>query len=73
MLGLGWPEWLLILGLIGGLLITFKVMARASVAYAKARKMREARGWEEDKDGPDPAGTPKEDREVNDDEARNTS
>lgn len=71
MLGLGWPEWLLILGLIGGLLITFKVMARASVAYAKAREMREARGLEEDKG--DPAGTSNEDREVNDDEARNTS
>lgn len=73
MLGLGWPEWLLILGLIGGLLITFKVMARASVAYAKAREMREARGVEEGKDGSNPTGTPNEDREVNDDEARNTS
>jgi hypothetical protein len=41
--GLGWAEWLLIAGLVGGLVITFKVMARASVAYARAREMREAR------------------------------
>jgi hypothetical protein len=41
--GLGWPEWLLILGLVGGLILTLKVMARASVAYEKARKAREAR------------------------------
>ena len=43
MLGLGWPQWLLILALIGGLVLTLKVMARASVAYEKARKAREAR------------------------------
>src|SRR3712207_7607706 len=42
-LGLGWPQWLLILGLVGGLVLTLKVMARASVAYEKARKAREAR------------------------------
>ena len=41
MLGLGWPQWLLIIGLVGGLLLTFKVMARASVAYERARKRRE--------------------------------
>ena len=41
-LGLGWPEWLTIIGLVGGLWLTFKVMARASVAYEKARKAREA-------------------------------
>ena len=40
-LGLGWPEWLTIIGLVGGLWLTFKVMARASVAYEKARKARE--------------------------------
>jgi hypothetical protein len=40
---LGWPEWLTIIGLVGGLLLTFKVMARASVAYEKARRAREAR------------------------------
>ena len=40
-LGLGWPQWLTIIGLVGGLLLTFKVMARASVAYEKARKRRE--------------------------------
>ena len=43
MLGLGWPEWLLIIGLVGGLWLTFRIMARASVAYAKARQAREAR------------------------------
>jgi hypothetical protein len=41
--GLGWAEWLVIVGLVGGLLLTFKVMARASVAYARAREMREAK------------------------------
>jgi CHASE1-domain containing sensor protein len=41
-LGLGWPQWLLIIALVGGLLLTFKVMARASVAYEKARQRREA-------------------------------
>ncbi len=41
MLGLGWPQWLLIIGLVGGLILTFKVMARASVAYARARENRE--------------------------------
>ncbi len=40
MLGLGWPEWLLIGGLVGALIGTFKLMARASVAYAKARASR---------------------------------
>ncbi len=43
MFGLGWAEWLLVVGLIAGLLLTFKIMARASVAYARAREMREAR------------------------------
>ena len=42
-LGLGWPQWLTIIGLVGGLLLTFKIMARASVAYAKAREERERR------------------------------
>ncbi|HEV2755479.1 MAG TPA: hypothetical protein VG318_06845 [Actinomycetota bacterium] len=40
--GLGLPQWLLIIGLVGALLLTFKVMARASIAYEKARKRREA-------------------------------
>ena len=39
--GLGLPQWLLIIGLIAALLLTFKVMARASVAYEKARQRRE--------------------------------
>lgn len=55
MLGLGWPEWLLIVGLVGGLLITFKVMARASVAYARAREMREARARSEGLGNQDPS------------------
>ena len=41
-LGLGLPQWLTIMAIVGGLLLTFKVMARASVAYEKARKRREA-------------------------------
>lgn len=41
LLGLGWPQWLTILALIGGLILTFKLMARASVAYEKAREARE--------------------------------
>jgi hypothetical protein len=41
MFGLGWPQWLTIIALIGGLILTFKVMARASVAYEKARRSRE--------------------------------
>jgi hypothetical protein len=40
MFGLGWPQWLTIIALIGGLILTFKVMARASVAYEKARQAR---------------------------------
>lgn len=47
-LGLGWAQWLTIIGLVGGLLLTFKVMARASVAYEKARKRREALAQEQD-------------------------
>ncbi|MGH2819583.1 MAG: hypothetical protein ACRDJ5_02900 [Actinomycetota bacterium] len=41
--GLGWPEWLTIVGLLGGLLLTFRIMARASVKYEQARKAREQR------------------------------
>jgi hypothetical protein len=40
-LGLGWPQWLTIIALIGGLILTFKIMARASIAYDKARRARE--------------------------------
>ncbi|HEX2235507.1 MAG TPA: hypothetical protein VHK89_04460 [Actinomycetota bacterium] len=43
LLGLGLPEWLTIAGLVGGLLLTFAVMARASVRYEEARRRREAR------------------------------
>ena len=39
--GLGLPEWLTIIGLVGGLWLTFKVMARASVAYERKRLARE--------------------------------
>jgi hypothetical protein len=41
LLGLGWPQWLTIFALVGGLILTFWLMARASVAYEKARKARE--------------------------------
>ena len=43
LLNLGWPEWLTIIGLVGGLLLTFKVMARASIRYEEARRRREQR------------------------------
>jgi hypothetical protein len=41
LLGLGVAEWLTIVGLVGGLLLTFVVMARASVHYEQARRARE--------------------------------
>ena len=40
--GLGWPEWLTIVGLVGALILTFWVMAKASVAYERARQARES-------------------------------
>ena len=43
LLGLGIPEWLTIIGLLGGLILTFYIMAKASVAYERKRKAREAR------------------------------
>jgi hypothetical protein len=39
--GLGWPQWLTIAALVGGLILTFWVMARASIAYENARRARE--------------------------------
>ena len=42
--GLGVPEWLTIIGLVGGLILTFYVMARASVAYERKRLQRETAG-----------------------------
>jgi hypothetical protein len=49
LLGLGLPEWLTIIGLVGGLLLTFRVMGRASVRYEEARRRRE--GSQSEKDG----------------------
>ncbi len=46
-LGLGIPVWLTIIGLVGALILTFKVMARASVRYEQARRAREQLGREE--------------------------
>ncbi|HEX2240359.1 MAG TPA: hypothetical protein VHJ82_04385 [Actinomycetota bacterium] len=40
-LGLGWPQWLTIAGLIGGLWLTFWVMAKASAAYERARQRKQ--------------------------------
>ena len=57
-LGLGWPEWLTIIGLVGGLWLTFKMMARASVAYENARKAREARAEQLEKENADETGNP---------------
>jgi hypothetical protein len=41
LLGLGWPQWLTIIAMVGALFLTFKVMARASVAYERKRRERE--------------------------------
>ena len=40
-LGLGWPQWLTIIAMVGALFLTFKVMARASIAYERKRRERE--------------------------------
>lgn len=40
-LGLGWPQWLTIIALVGAVFLTFKVMARASLAYERKRRLRE--------------------------------
>ena len=44
LLGLGLPEWLTIIGLLGGLILTFYVMARASAAYEAKRRQRAQTG-----------------------------
>jgi hypothetical protein len=41
--GLGWPEWLTIILLVGALWLTFWLMARASMAY-EARRRRDQQG-----------------------------
>jgi hypothetical protein len=46
--GLGWPQWLTIVALIGGLFLTFWIMAKASVHYEKAREAREQREARDD-------------------------
>ena len=66
LLGLGWPQWLTIIGLVGGLLLTFKIMARASLAYARAREERERRALLDGAE--DQAGSPG--REPNEGEKR---
>jgi hypothetical protein len=48
--GLGWPQWLTIIALVGGLLLTFKMMAKASIRYEAARKAREERERQLDED-----------------------
>ena len=45
-LGLGWPEWLTIIGLVGGLILTFWIMGKASIAYQRAREARERQASE---------------------------
>ena len=41
MFGLGWPEWLTIVGILGALWLTLKMMARASVAYERRNQAKE--------------------------------
>jgi uncharacterized membrane protein YdjX (TVP38/TMEM64 family) len=64
--GLGWPQWLTIIGLVGGLVLTFWIMAKASAAYERARLAREARQSEAAPNGaemaPGAAGTREEER-----------
>jgi hypothetical protein len=55
LLGLGWPEWLTIIGLVGGLVLTFYVMAKASVAYERKRKQREGMAAPGDSPAHEPA------------------
>jgi hypothetical protein len=45
--GLALPEWLTIIALVAGLWLTLKMMARASVAYEKAREARDQATSEE--------------------------
>jgi hypothetical protein len=52
LLGLGWPEWATIVGLLGGLWLTFRLMARASLAYEKARRARESEAHAPDSEAP---------------------
>jgi hypothetical protein len=60
--GLGWPQWLTIIGLVGGLVLTFWVMAKASASYERARLAREARQSQAALDGlaPEDTGTREE-------------
>ena len=70
-LGLGLPQWLTIIGLVGGLLLTFKIMARASLAYAKARDERERRALlESSGDGGSPEAHAETGRELNEGDER---
>ncbi len=41
LLGLGWAQWLTIFAAVAGVVATVKMMARASVAYDRARRARE--------------------------------
>ena len=69
LLGLGLPEWLTLFGLVGGLVLTFWVMAKASIAYDKARRQREPAGAL----GPAKAGPSDSRRERNTREKANSS
>jgi type II secretory pathway pseudopilin PulG len=60
LLGLGWPQWLTIIGLVGGLVLTFWVMAKASASYERARLAREARSNAAQGSAPDGAKTREE-------------
>jgi hypothetical protein len=48
--GLDLPQWLTIIALVGGLILTFKVMARASVRYEEARKRKEQQRFGEEEE-----------------------
>jgi hypothetical protein len=48
LLGLGLPEWLTIIALVGSLFLTFWVMARGSIAYEKRREAKQAQEQREE-------------------------
>jgi hypothetical protein len=54
--GLGLPQWLTILALVGAVWLTFWVMARASIAYER-RRAKESRGMPEPRDVKASAGS----------------
>ncbi len=51
--GLGLPQWLTILALLGAVYLTFWVMAKGAAAYARRREMEESSGKQQRATGED--------------------